>query len=42
VIEEALKLTYADGISTPDAGGKHSTSAFSDEVLQRLERIKRK
>ena len=42
MIEEALRLTYLDGVATPDAGGKHSTSAFTDEVLFRLEKIRSK
>lgn len=35
-IEDALKRTYLDGISTPDVGGTYSTSAFADEILKRL------
>ncbi|MEM0449483.1 MAG: isocitrate/isopropylmalate dehydrogenase family protein [Methanomassiliicoccales archaeon] len=35
-IEVALKRTYEDGIATPDAGGCHSTNAFTDEVIKRL------
>jgi 3-isopropylmalate dehydrogenase len=35
-IEEAIKRTYLGGISTPDAGGSYTTSAFTDEVIKRL------
>lgn len=42
LIDEAVKLTYQDGIATPDAKGTYSTKAFTDEVLIRIERLKKK
>lgn len=35
-VEEALTGTYRAGIATLDAGGGHSTAAFTDEVISRL------
>jgi len=34
--EDALRTTYIDGIATPDAVGKYTTTTFTDEVLKRL------
>jgi len=42
LIDEAVKLTYQDGIATLDAKGTYSTKAFTDEVLMRIERLKKK
>jgi len=36
LIEDALKRTYIEGISTPDVGGNYSTVGFTDQVISRL------
>ncbi len=42
LIDEAVRSTYQDGIATPDAKGTYSTKAFTDEVLVRIEGLKRR
>ncbi|MEO1017429.1 MAG: isocitrate/isopropylmalate dehydrogenase family protein [Pseudomonadota bacterium] len=37
-IEAAVTRTFEDGIMTPDVGGEAGTEAFSDAVIERLQR----
>ncbi len=37
-IENAVDMTFQDGIMTPDVGGESGTEVFSDAVIERLER----